>query len=141
LDRRRFIDTFAGGLLAAPLAAEAQPAGKVYRIGYLAATTALSRPVGAFRQGLREFGWVEGQNIAIEYRFAEGRLDRLPDLAAELVRLKVDVIVAGPTAVALRDRKQARDKDAKSRWSKSEFIGVRSTRWPPRPSLLKDAAK
>ena len=112
MDRRRFIYTFAGGLLAAPLAAEAQPAGKVYRIGYLAATTALSRPVGAFRQGLREFGWVEGQNIAIEYRFAESRLDRLPDLAAELVRLKVDVIVAGPTAVALRDRKQARDKDA-----------------------------
>jgi putative ABC transport system substrate-binding protein len=55
----------------------------------------------AFRQGLRELGWVEGQNIVIDYRFAEGRFDRLPDLAAELVRLKVDIIVAVPTPAAV----------------------------------------
>ena len=102
MDRRAFIHTLTGGLLAAPLAAQAQPAGKVYRIGYLAGGTSTSAPhlLEAFRQGLRERGWVEGQNIVIDYRFAEGRLDRLPDLAAELVRLKVDIIVATPTPSA-----------------------------------------
>jgi len=83
----------ASGLLAAPLAAEAQRAGKVHRIGYLSGGLSTYR-IEAFRQGLRELGWVEGQNIVIEYRYAEGRFDRLPDLAAELVRLKVDIIVA-----------------------------------------------
>ena len=76
---------------------EAQQPVKV--IGYLNAGTASTNParVAAFRQGLRELGYVEGKNIAIEYRAAEGKLDRLPALAAELVRLKVDVIVtAGP---------------------------------------------
>jgi putative ABC transport system substrate-binding protein len=103
ITRRTFVGTLAGGLLVAPLAADAQPAGKVYRIGYLTAgsLTANPRVLEAFRQGLRDLGWVEGQNIAIEYRSAEGRLDRLPDLAAELVRLKVDVIAATPTPAAL----------------------------------------
>jgi len=89
----------AGTLLAAPLAAEAQQAGKVHRIGYLTGGLSTDRPhlIEAFRQGLRELGWVEGQNIIIEYRYAEGRFDRLPDLAAELVRLKVDIIVAVAT--------------------------------------------
>jgi len=89
--------------LVAPLAAVAQPTGKVYRMGVLTggSATAPSPPLEAFRQGLREFGWVEGQNIVVEYRFAEGRLDRLPALAAELVRLKVDVIAAGPTPPAV----------------------------------------
>ena len=86
------------GLLGAPLAAEAQP-GKVFRIGILA-TVSPGDPAGArlweaFFQGLRELGYVEGQNIAVERRFSEGKAERLPDLAAELVRLKVDVIVAG----------------------------------------------
>src|SRR5215467_1442351 len=73
-----------------------QPAGKVPRIGYLRLTSPSDRPplLDAFRQELRELRWVENQNIVIDYRFAEGRLDRLPDLAAELVRLKVDVIVS-----------------------------------------------
>jgi len=90
-------------VLLAPLAADAQQAaGKVYRIGFLSVLGAPtpSTPAGvleAFRQGLRELGWVEGQNIVIDYRFAEGRFDRLPDLAAELVRLKVDIIVAVAT--------------------------------------------
>ena len=84
-------------LLAGPLAAEAQAPAKIPRIGFLSASLS-SDPGGrieAFRQGLRELGYVEGQNIAIEYRFAEGRSERLPALAAELVRLKVDVIVTG----------------------------------------------
>ena len=90
-------------VLLAPLAADAQQAaGKVYRIGFLSVLGAPtpSTPAGvleAFRQGLRELGWVEGQNIVIDYRFAEGRFDRLPALAAELVRLKVDIIVAVAT--------------------------------------------
>jgi putative ABC transport system substrate-binding protein len=101
--RRGFLGILAGGLLAAPRAADAQPAGKLYRIGYLSAGSVTGNPrlLEAFRQGLRELGWVEGQNIVIEYRFAEGRFDRLPDLAAELVRLKVDVIAASPTPGAL----------------------------------------
>jgi putative tryptophan/tyrosine transport system substrate-binding protein len=106
VDRRGFI---AGtlGLLAAPLAAEAQPAGKVHRIGFLGSGSATGDPRTreAFREGLREFGWVEGQNLVIEYRFAEGQSDRLPDLATELVRLKVDVIAAGPTPPVLAAKK------------------------------------
>jgi putative tryptophan/tyrosine transport system substrate-binding protein len=86
-------------ILAAALTANAQEMGKVYRIGYLASGSATGspRPAEAFWQGPRELGWVEGQNIVIDYRFAQGRFDRLPDLAVELVRLKVDLIAAGPT--------------------------------------------
>ena len=88
-------------ILCAPLGAEAQPAGKVARIGYLALGS-LGSPetrasLDAFRQGLRERGYVEGQNIVIEYRSADGKLERLPGLATELARLKVDLIVAGAT--------------------------------------------
>ncbi|HEV8341317.1 MAG TPA: ABC transporter substrate-binding protein [Candidatus Binatia bacterium] len=81
--------------------AEAQQAKKVPRIGFLAANTASSNlaRVEAFRQGLRELGYTEGKNIVIEYRYAEGKLDHLSELAAELVRLKVEVIVtAGPAS-------------------------------------------
>ncbi len=101
--RREFIGTLAGGIVVAPFAAEAQQAGKVYRIGYLdQGSAARSRPYfEAFRQGLRDLGWVEGQNIAIEGRFAEGKTDQLPTLAAELVRLKVDLIVTSNTPAAL----------------------------------------
>jgi ABC-type uncharacterized transport system substrate-binding protein len=97
IDRRRFLLTSAAGALAAPFVAEAQQAGRVPRIGYLGTRTLSDFGVDAFRQGLRELGWVEGQNIGVDYRFAEGRLERLPDLAAELVRLKVDIIVAQAT--------------------------------------------
>jgi putative ABC transport system substrate-binding protein len=97
MDRRAFL-AGAAALLAAPLAAEAQPAGKVPRLGYLSALSGsdpqLHRSLDEFRQRLRELGYVEGQSLAIEYRWAEGKIERLPDLAAELVRLKVDVIVA-----------------------------------------------
>ena len=99
MKRREFIAAVGAGLLAAPLVAGAQQAGRVHRIGYLTGGLSTDRPhlIEAFRQGLRELGWVEGQNIVIEYRYAEGRFDRLPDLAAELVRLKVDILVAVAT--------------------------------------------
>src|SRR5437899_5292863 len=83
-------------LLAAPLVADAQQTGKVWRIGYLSTGSDPrdSLTADAFRQGLRDFGYVEGQNIAIEWRWTYGEPERLPDIAAELVRLRVDVIVA-----------------------------------------------
>ena len=89
-------------LLAALPIAGAQPAGKVHHIGYLGSGSSTAAPhiLEAFRQGLRELGWVERQNIVINYRFAEYKYDRLPDLAAELVRLKVDIIVAPATPAA-----------------------------------------
>ena len=93
MDRRSFIGTLAGGLLAAPLAAEGQQ-GKVWRIGVLTASLVeAGHPIAAFRQQLRELGYVEGQNVTLEIRSAEGRLEGLLGLAAELVRLKVDLIV------------------------------------------------
>jgi putative ABC transport system substrate-binding protein len=87
-------------LLVGPAKAQAQQPKKVPRIGYLSVTSPSTNPVRteAFRQGLRELGYVEGKNIVIEYRYAEGKLDRLRELAAELVRLKVDVIVTGGSA-------------------------------------------
>ncbi len=97
--RRAFIGTLAGALLTAPLAAEAQQAAKVARIGWLAANLALSPHLReAFRQGLRDLGYVEGRNLVIEYRDAEGKLERLPALAAELVALKVDVTIVFASA-------------------------------------------
>src|SRR5262245_32593554 len=96
MDRRAFVSgTLA--LLAAPLAVEAQQPGKVYRVGVLtnkASDPAEARLWQAFRSALRERGWIEGQNILIEFRAAEGDIARLPELAADLVRLKVDLIVA-----------------------------------------------
>ncbi len=84
-------------ILGMPLAADAQPAGKVYRVGYLQTSTREQQLhlVKAFEDGLRDLGYRVGQNVVIEYRFAEARPERLPSLAAELVRLKVDVIVTG----------------------------------------------
>ena len=105
MKRRAFITGLAGAvaapaLLGAPLAHAQQP-GKLPRIGYLSPASGITFQDDAFRQGLRELGYVEGQNIVIEYRFAEGKFDRLADLAAELVRLKVDVIVAVVTQASL----------------------------------------
>jgi putative ABC transport system substrate-binding protein len=96
-----------GLLLPASLSVLAQSAGKVYRIGYLStgsSTATYLRPLEAFRRALRERGWVEGQNVVIEQRYAEGQVDRLPALAEELVRLKVDVIAASPTPATLAAR-------------------------------------
>jgi len=99
----------AGGLLAAPLAAEAQQAAKIARIGYLAGSLAGNPHLPeAFRQGLRDLGYVEGRTVVIEYRDAEGKLERLPALAVELVALKVDVILAGGTPQALAAKQATR---------------------------------
>jgi len=99
VERRVFLGAVTGGLLASPLAAEAQQAGRLPRLGYLGASSPTLEPeiLEAFRQGLRDLGYVEGQSIAIEYRWAEGHEDRLPELATELVGLKVDVIVTAGT--------------------------------------------
>jgi putative ABC transport system substrate-binding protein len=107
MNRRTFLCGLTLGTLALPLAAQAQQAGKVPRIGFLHyGSPGPSPEVEAFRQGLRELGYVEGQNVAIEYRFASGQVERLPELAAELVRLKLDVIVT-PTTPASLAAKQA----------------------------------
>src|SRR6202158_4210460 len=103
MNRRTFLSTLSGASLAAPLAAEAQPAGKVYRVGFLGNSTAAleANLVGPFREGLRDLGYVEGRNIVVEYRWADGKYERLPQLVAEIVALKVDVIVTAGTPAAL----------------------------------------
>jgi putative ABC transport system substrate-binding protein len=106
--RRAFIGTLASGLLAAPLAAGAQQAGKVYRIGFLAFSPPNPSLDGAFRQGLRDLGYIEGRNLVIEYRSADGQLGRLPDRAAELVALNVDLMVAASTPAALAAKRATR---------------------------------
>src|SRR5215470_5106942 len=93
MDRRTFVATLSGSLLAAPLAVEAQRVVKPYRVGFLRFGPPPPPWIAAFRQSLRELGWVEGQNIVIDYAVGQ-RLSQLPELAAELARRKVDVLVA-----------------------------------------------
>jgi putative ABC transport system substrate-binding protein len=100
MTRREFIAVL-GSAAAWPLAVRAQKAGKIPRIGYLSPGTKLSLLDRSFLQGLRELGYVEGKNILIEYRFAGGKFKRLPAMAAELVQLDVDVIVARVTQASL----------------------------------------
>ncbi len=102
MDRRTFIGNVARGLLAVPLAASAQKMEKVYRIGILEAIPAAQNTANldALRKGLRDLGYVEGRNLVIEYRSADGRAERFPELASELVRLKVDLIVTRGTPAA-----------------------------------------
>ncbi len=106
-DRRAFISGIAGGLLAAPLVAQAQQTGNVYRIGFLGNSTAAleANLVGPFREGLRDLGYVEGRNVLIEYRWAEGKYDRFPALIGELLALKVAVIVTAGTPATLAVKK------------------------------------
>jgi len=102
MDRRVFIAVVGGSILAGPLAAKAQQAAKIARIGYLAGNLASGPQFPeAFRQGLRDLGYVEGRNMVIEYGDAEGKAERFPALAAELVARKVDVILAPGTEHAL----------------------------------------
>jgi ABC-type uncharacterized transport system substrate-binding protein len=98
--RRRDFVTLLGGAAAWPMAARAQQPTKVHRIGFLGANTpsVQSQWTAAFVQRLRELGWIEGRNVAIEYRWAEARFERSPEIIAEFVRLKVDVIVTHGTA-------------------------------------------
>ena len=109
MNRRNALVLFLGPFAFAfpTLATKAQQAGKVYRIGYLSAPTRASveHVLQTFLGKLRELGWVDGQNLVIEYRWAEGKVERLPELAAELVRLKVDLIVAPAQSAALAAKK------------------------------------
>jgi putative ABC transport system substrate-binding protein len=109
MDRRTFISGVTAGLVTAPLAVEAQQAAKVARIGYLGESAAAGpHQREAFLQGLRDLGYVEGRNLVVEYRFPEGKPERRPALAAELVALKVDVIVAPNTPAALAAKQATR---------------------------------
>jgi len=110
ISRRAFVAGLTGGLLAAPLAAGAQQAGKVHRIGYLTVPSRESAQgvANTFSLGLRDLGWIEGQNVVVEYRFAASNLDRLSDLAAELVRLGSEVIVAGANAAVVAAKNATR---------------------------------
>src|SRR5262252_5343267 len=101
--RRDFISLLGSAVAAWPLAARAQQSTKLPTVGFLGASTlsAWSPWVAAFVQRLRELGWTEGRTIAIEYRWAEGRTERYVEIAAEFVRLKVDVIVTQGTATVI----------------------------------------
>ena len=104
MNRRDVVVTLlALGAAVAPLTGGALEPGKVYRIGYLSTPTreSVERGLEAFLRKLRELGWVDGQNLSVEYRWAQGDVERLPDLAADLVRQKVDVIVAPAGSAAL----------------------------------------
>jgi len=109
-DRRALLGTLASALLAAPFAAGAQTAGKLYRIVYLGNSSAAMETdlVDSFRQGLRNLDYVEGRNVVIEYRWAEGRNDLFPALVAEAVRLKPDVIVTSGTPATLAAKEATR---------------------------------
>jgi ABC-type uncharacterized transport system substrate-binding protein len=118
VDRRTFLSALTGSLLAAPFAAEAQQKAMPV-VGVLSANSSSTSSgpfMGAFRQGLSEAGYVEGRNVVIEYRWAEGHYDRLPALAADLVGRKVDLIMANTPPAALAA------KSATSRGSASRTI-------------------
>jgi putative ABC transport system substrate-binding protein len=107
MDRRAFVVAVAGGLVVAPPTGWAQSPGRLYRVGHLAASAPSdenTKLLGAFHGELRKRGWLEGHNVAYEYRWAEGRYERLPQLARELVDSCVDLIVAGGTPNALAAR-------------------------------------
>src|SRR5262245_61083582 len=103
IERRRFLATLLGGAAAWPLAAPAQQPGRVWRIGVLETTSMALNAANfeAFRQGLRELGYIEEQNLIIQYRSAEGLGERFTDLAADLLRLNIDVIVTRGTPAVL----------------------------------------
>src|SRR5262249_49708538 len=103
-----FIVTLLLSVLAVPLAAAAQPAGKVYRIGFLSTDPPLAPRWEALLNGLREHGYSEGRNLVFERRFSEGNAERFPELAAELVRLRVDclIVTTAPAAIAAKNTTQ-----------------------------------
>jgi putative ABC transport system substrate-binding protein len=108
--RRREFVTLIGGAALWPWAALASEPGKLPTIGFLGPTTPTvwSSFVGAFLQRMRELGWIDGHNIAIQYRWAEGREDRYIEFAADLVRLKVDIILTGGTAAVIASNARRR---------------------------------
>ena len=114
--RRREFITLVGGAASWPFAARAQEPGKLPAIGFLAANPSIESPrVVAFVQRLRELSWIDGRNLAIEYRWAEGRNERYAESAAEFVRLKVDVIVTVATPPTLARSKRQRSSRSCSR--------------------------
>ena len=147
--RREFVSLFGGAAATWPLAARAQQPKKVPRIGLLVATnaSAWAPRITAFVQRLRQLGWIEGQTVAIEYRWAEGQYDRFAEIAAEFVRLKVDVIVTAATAPALSRRSRplrvfrlylpylvirsgaASCKSGQTRWKRHRFIASTGRSW------------
>ncbi len=109
MDRRAFIAAVTGGLLAAPLVAQAQQAGKIPRIAFLTTTSPENSPTTeAFRQGLRELGYVEGRTISVDYRWGRGSTERFASFAGEVVRANVDVIVAASTSAGQAARQATR---------------------------------
>ena len=136
LKRRQFITLLGSAATAWPVVARAQHPAKLPTIGFLGSTTALieSQRVAAFVQRLRQLGWIENRNVAIEYRWAEGRPERFAEIAAEFVQLKVDLIVA-PTTPAVRRVGGARTADAPP----ASFRALAATRLascsPASPSL------
>jgi putative ABC transport system substrate-binding protein len=127
IDRRKFITALGGAATLWPLAARAQEAGKVYRLGILTITSGLTRTWDDLFQGLRDLGYVEGQNLTVERRYSEGRAEQWAEMAAELVTLRVDAIVVSTTPAALAAKKATTWKD----------VPASSTSWvrpkPPRP--------
>ena len=107
IGRRKFLATLGGAAAAWPLAAHAQQPGRVWRIGVLETTSMAMNAANfeAFRQNLRDLGYIEEQNLIIEYRSAEGRSERFADLAADLLRLNIDVIVTRGTPAVLAAKK------------------------------------
>ena len=103
MDRRTFIGTLAGGLVALPFAADAQQPRKTPRVGWLSSSAAAMNEsfLDAYRQAMRELGYIEGRTVITEYRSPDGRVDRLADLATELVNVPVDVIVTSGTPASL----------------------------------------
>jgi putative ABC transport system substrate-binding protein len=107
IKRRKFLTLFGGAVLAGPLAMRAQPMAKVWHVGMLETTAATlnATNLDAFKQALRQLGYVEGQNLIVEYRSGDGHIERFPQLAAELVRLNVDIIITRGTPAALAAKK------------------------------------
>jgi len=129
MDRRRFLLTSLAGVFAAPLAAEAQQlSGKIARIGLLGDVPSFLNE--EFRQGLRELGYVEGQSIVIEHRYPEWKYERLPGLAADLVRLKVDVIVAASRPLPRQPNRQPARSPLSSSSQATLLPTASSPAWP-----------
>jgi putative ABC transport system substrate-binding protein len=123
LKRREFITLLGGATAAWPRSARAQQAGRLPTIGFLGAATASAwEPwTAAFVQRLRELGWTEGRNLAIEYRWAEGRSERFEEIAKEFVRLKVDVVVTGGNAAVVVRRHRRFQSSSSWRWTRLEW--------------------
>src|SRR5712691_7006431 len=122
MQRREFITLFGGTAATWPLAVRAQqPAGRVYRVGYLGISPREQqlRSIKAFEEGLRTLGYRVGENVVIEYRFADGEMERLPVLAADLVRLGVDIIITGFNPITMMMSTPSRTRSAASTGNRS----------------------